>query len=75
MVIRSKRENLARKGINRKTSNPIYSDRVLIFLFMRIKENPFYCYRRAIVLHTFEEGEFQSNKIKIGFDIFLVLVR
>ncbi len=57
-------KNLVRKGINRKTSTPIYSDRVLIFLFMRIKENPFYCYRRAIVLHTFEEGEFQSNKIR-----------
>lgn len=64
MVIRTRRENLAGKGINRKTSTLIYSDRVLVFLFMRRKENPFYCYRRAIVLHTFEEGEFQSNKIR-----------
>lgn len=58
MVIRTKREKLARKGINRKTSTPIYSDGVLVFLFMRRKENPPYCYRRVIVLHTFEEGEY-----------------
>ncbi|GAB6722097.1 hypothetical protein bcgnr5411_42090 [Bacillus cereus] len=59
MVIRTKRENLARKVINRKTSTPIYSDRVLVFLFMRRKESPPYCYCWAIFLHTFEEEFFQ----------------